>query len=58
MCEIRQVTDTGFGSGRVTFPERTPPQDVGLVGDDDGSIDGHLAFEQDEEGSVSVEPIQ
>jgi hypothetical protein len=30
---------------------------MGLVGDD-GSIDGHLAFEQDEDGSVSVEPIQ
>ena len=56
MCEIRHVTDTGSGSGRVTFPKEHLRK-MGLVGDD-GSIDGHLAFEQDEDGSVSVEPIQ
>jgi len=56
MCEIRQVTDTGGGSGRVVFP-KDHLREMGLVGDD-GSIDGHLAFEQEEDGSVRVEPVQ
>ncbi|WP_179233599.1 MULTISPECIES: hypothetical protein [Halorubrum] len=56
MCEIRQVSDTGSGSGRVTFPKEHL-RDMGLVGDD-GSIEGHLVFEQEDDGSVRVEPVQ
>ena len=56
MCEIRPVNDTGSGSGRVVFPKEQL-REMGLVGDD-GSVDGHLVFEQDDDGSVRVEPVR
>ena len=56
MCEIRPVNDTGSGSGRVVFP-KDQLRELGLVGDD-GSIDGHLMFDQDDDGRVIVDAVQ
>lgn len=57
MCEIRKVCDSGNGSGRVTVP-KDALRKMGLVGDDGSIIEGHLAFEETDDGSVRVEPVQ
>ncbi|WP_176451058.1 hypothetical protein [Halorubrum sp. Ea1] len=57
MCEIRKVSDTGSGSGRVTVPKETL-REMGLVDDDGNIIEGHLAFEETDDGSARVEPVQ
>lgn len=57
MCEIRKVSDSGNGSGRVTVPKETL-REMGLVDDDGNIIEGHLAFEETDDGSARVEPVQ
>ena len=57
MCEIRKVSDSGNGSGRVTVPKETL-REMGLVDDDGNIIEGHLAFEKIGDGSTRVEPVQ
>jgi len=57
MCEIRKVSDSGNGSGRVTFP-KDGLREMGLVDDDGNIIEGHLAFDDAEDGSWRVEPVQ
>ncbi|WP_161609733.1 hypothetical protein [Halorubrum kocurii] len=57
MCEIRKVSDTGSGSGRVTVPKETL-REMGLVDDDGNIIEGHLVFEETDDGSARVEPVQ
>lgn len=57
MCEIRKVSDSGNGSGRVTVP-KDALREIGFVGDDGSVIEGHLAFEQADDGSIRVEPVQ
>jgi hypothetical protein len=57
MCEIRKVSDSGNGSGRVTVPKDTL-REMGLVDDDGNIIEGHLAFEQADDGSARVEPVR
>lgn len=57
MCEIRKVSDTGSGSGRVTVPKETL-REMGLVDDDGNIIEDYLAFEETDDGATLVEPIQ
>ena len=57
MCEIRKVSDTGSGSGRVAVPKELL-REMGLVDDDGNIIEGHLSFEETGDGSARVEPVQ
>ena len=57
MCEIRKVSDSGNGSGRVTVPKDTL-REMGLVDEDGNIIEGHLAFEEAANGSARVRPVQ
>ena len=57
MCEIRKVSDTGSGSGRVTVPKETL-REMGLVDDDGKIIENYLAFEETDDGSTRLEPVQ
>ena len=57
MCEIRKVSDTGSGSGRVTVPKETL-REMGLVDDDGNIIEDYLAFEETDDGATRVEPVQ
>lgn len=57
MCEIRKVSDTGSGSGRVTVPKEML-REMGLVDDDGNIIENYLAFEGTDDGATQVEPVQ
>lgn len=55
--EIRKVRDLGNGSGGVTIPKDIL-RDWGLVDDDGELVDGHVAFDVNDDGdAVPVEPV-
>ena len=56
MSQIRKVTDTGNGSGRVVVPKEHL-RELGLVDDDDEIVDGHLSWRESDDGTLEVRRV-